>query len=157
LYIKPIVWSGNNQLTANFISIQIKNKQVDKLYLIANSFIISQEDTVRFDQIKGKNMTGFFSNNKLYKMKVEGNGQSVYYGRDEKEKKLIGVNRVNCSDMLIFFKDNKVERVTLLKNPDGTFYPIDELSPKDLLLKDFNWQPEKQPKSKEDLFKGENM
>lgn len=154
LHKNPIVWSDKNQLTANFISIQIKNRKIDKLHLLTNSFIISQEDSTRFNQIKGKNMTGFFSDNKLYKMKVEGNGQTVYYGKDN-DKKLVGVNKANCSDLLIFIKDTKVERITLLNKPDATFYPLNELSPKELILKDFNWQPEKQPQSKEDLMKDE--
>jgi hypothetical protein len=46
-----------------------------------------------------------------------------------------------------------VQRITLLKDPDGTLYPIKELSPKDLRLKGFIWKNELRPVVKEDIFK----
>ena len=151
LYKTPVVWSQENQLTADLISIQISGNKIDKLFLYTNSFIISREDIVHFNQIKGKNMIGFFRNDTLSKIKVIGNGQTIYYGRDSK-KELMGVNRADCSDLWIFLKDNKVDKITLLTKPEATFYPIDELSPKDLLLKDFTWQIRKRPEKKQDIF-----
>jgi lipopolysaccharide export system protein LptA len=151
LHRNPIVWSDSNQLTADFITIQISNNRIDRMNLLANSFIISQEDSLRFNQVKGKNMTGYFRDDKLYRIDVTGNGQTIYYGRNSK-KELVGVNRADCSNISIFLKDSKVDRITLLTKPDATFYPIDELSPRELLLKNFEWNIDKQPKKKEDIF-----
>jgi lipopolysaccharide export system protein LptA len=151
LYRNPVVWSNQNQLTADSISIQISGNKIDKLYMRVNSFIISQEDSLHFNQVKGKNMTGYFSDNNLYKIRVTGNGQTIYYGRDS-NKELMGVNQANCSDILIFLKENKVEKITLIKKPEATFYPIEQVSPNELILKGFKWQLSKQPKSKEDIF-----
>lgn len=151
LYTEPVIWSGTNQLSADSITLQLDHSKIDKLNMYSASFIASKEDSIRFNQIKGKNMTGYFFDNKLYKILVKGNGQTIYYGKD-KEEKTIGVNRADCSDLIIAIKESKVDQITLLKKPDATFYPIDELSPKELILKGFTWQVEKQPLNKEDIF-----
>ncbi len=150
-YTEPVLWSGTNQLTADSIHLLLANSRLDRLMMFNTSFIASKEDSIRFSQVRGKNMTGFFEDNKLYRIHVTGNGQTVYYARD-KEEELMGVNRADCSDIIIQVKESKVDQITLIRKPEATFYPIDELDPKDLLLKGFTWQEKKQPVSKEDIF-----
>jgi len=159
MFNQPILWSGLNQLSADSINIQISNSQIDKMYLVNSAFITSRADTgevgpvdsLRFNQIKGKNMTGYFQDNKLYKIDVNGNGQTIYYAKNKKQKNF-GVNRADCSDLVIKVKDNKVKQISLLNSPDGTLYPIKELSPSELRLKGFYWSGEIRPKRKEDIY-----
>jgi lipopolysaccharide export system protein LptA len=153
MYKSPVVWSDENQMTGDTITISMRNKRVDSMNIYHNSFIISQEDTVRFNQIKGKNVTGYFDDSShLYKVKVLGNGQTIYYAKD-KEEKYVGVNRADCSDIMIYIKNNKVDKISLLNLPDATFYPMKELTIKELLLKDFKWLISKRPKDKLEIFK----
>lgn len=151
LFTNPVLWSDKNQLAADSISMQISNNKIDKMYLVSNAFIASKEDSVRYNQVRGKTMTGFFSDNSLYRMDVFGNGQSIYYARNKKNQ-LTGVNRSECSSMIILFTNNKVSRIKLIEKPDATFYPIGELAPSELLLKGFSWQAKRRPVSKEDIF-----
>jgi lipopolysaccharide export system protein LptA len=160
MYADPVLWSGLNQLTADSITIQTANSQIDKMYLVNSSFIVSRADSLqqgvvdslRFNQIRGKNMTGYFQDNKLYKILVSGNGQTIYYGKNKKEKNF-GVNRADCSDLVIRVNENKLQQISLLKEPDGTLYPINELATKELRLKGFIWRDEDRPKTKEDIYK----
>jgi lipopolysaccharide export system protein LptA len=160
LFRNPVLWSGLNQLTADSVTIQTANSRIAKMYMVNSAFIVSRADSteqgtvdsLRFNQIRGKNMTGFFSDNKLYKINVEGNGQTIYYAKN-KNKKDFGVNRADCSDLVIYINENKVEKITLLNEPDGTLYPIKELSPKDLRLKGFTWKSELRPVTQEDILK----
>jgi lipopolysaccharide export system protein LptA len=92
LFRNPVIWNEENQLTADTVRIQLANNQLETLYLRANGFIGSQEDSVHFNQIKGKNITGYFVENELRKVKVEGNGESVYYAKGDDDKGYIGVN-----------------------------------------------------------------
>ncbi len=159
LFRNPVLWSGLNQLTADSITIQTANSEISKMYLVNSAFITSRSDSLqegsldslRFNQIRGKNMTGFFSENKLYKINVEGNGQTIYYTKN-KNKKDFGVNRADCSDLVIMVNENKVKNITLLNDPDGTLYPVKELSPKELRLKGFVWKGELRPIRREDIF-----
>ncbi|MBK7855861.1 MAG: hypothetical protein IPJ79_14115 [Bacteroidetes bacterium] len=71
-------------MTADSIYIQLANNKIDKLLLKDAAFMTSYEDSARYNQVKGKTMMGFFENNELYKIDVNGNGQSIYYGRNKR-------------------------------------------------------------------------
>ena len=148
----PVLWSGDNQLTAEHMTMQQGNGEIQKINLINDAFIVSREDTLRYNQIKGKNMTGYFKESKLYRIEVEGNGQTIYYAKNKKEER-IGVNRADSSDLLIFVKENQVESITLIESPNATLYPLNELSYSSLILKGFKWLEEKRPGSKDEIFK----
>ena len=53
-------------------------------------------------------MIGYFSNNELVRIKVDGNAQTVYYIREE-DGYLIGINLSEASGMLIRLQDNDVK------------------------------------------------
>ncbi len=151
-YTDPVIWSEANQLTATYINMQMAYSKISELRLINSAFITSKEDSVRFNQIKGRDMFGYFTDNKLNSIRVEGNGQSVYYARNSK-KQFTGVNRADCSDMLIVMKENKIKSITLINKPDATLYPISELSPQELKLKGFKWRESERPVDKADIFR----
>ena len=150
-YGTPILWNNKNQLTATLITIKLANNKLQSMNLLANSFITGLEDSLRYNQVKGRNMIGYFVQNKLDHIHVIGNGQTIYYIRNGK-KQLTGVNKADCSDMLIYLDSSKVKQISLLNKPDATLYPIKELPPMELRLKDFAWYGELQPKFKEDIF-----
>jgi lipopolysaccharide export system protein LptA len=151
-YHEPVLWSEENQLTAAFMNMQMANSKISELRLFDAAFIASQEDSIRFNQIKGRNMTGYFTDNKLSSIKVEGNGQSIYYTRNS-NKQYTGVNRADCSDMLIFIDESKIKSITLINEPDATLFPIQELNPSELKLKGFVWLNEYRPVNREDVFR----
>ena len=57
LYHEPVIWSQQNQLTADSMTLFTKNQQTDRLELYNSSFVTSRIDTLRFNQIKGDNLT----------------------------------------------------------------------------------------------------
>lgn len=159
MFSNPILWSGLNQLTADSVTIQTANSSISLIYLVNNAFITSEADSngiqipdsTKFNQIRGKKMTGFFVDNELNRINVEGNGQTIYYAKNKNQQNF-AVNRADCSDMIIFIDQSKVKSITLLNDPDGTMYPIHELQTTELRLKGFSWRVNKRPKTKEDLF-----
>ena len=151
LFHKPVLWSGENQLSAEYIEIWTKNKQVDQLHMTQLAFMINQEDSGKFNQIKGKSMIGYFRNSEPYKIVVKGNGQTVYYARDKNE--LIGVNVAQSSDLTIFLKNNKPDDIRFYVKPTGTTYPLNMVPEEELFLKDFKWLDTLRPRNKEDIFK----
>ncbi len=150
-YQEPVLWSDANQLTATYINMQMSNSKISELRLFNSAFIASSEDSLRFNQIKGRDMIGYFTDNQLTSIHVEGNGQSIYYTRNSKSQ-FTGVNRADCSNMLITMNDSKINSITLINKPDATLFPVNELSPQELKLKGFNWLEQLRPKSKEDIF-----
>lgn len=147
----PVLWAEKTQLTSQYMKAYIKNQKIDKMDMKTMAFIVSQVDTGHFDQIKGRDMTAFFSNNEIYKMIVKGNGQSIYFPLDRGE--IQGTLKSESSDIVIFFKNRTLDRITYINSPNGVMYPLDELSGQDLFLKDFKWHNDKRPRKWTDIFK----
>jgi lipopolysaccharide export system protein LptA len=151
LFRAPIIWSNENQMTAKYIEIKNYNGKVHWMRFDENAFIISEVDTVKYNQIKGNNMFGYFNESKLYRIDVKQNGQTIYYAKEDNGD-MIGVNRANCEDMAIYINDNKVKRIAFKTKTSATLYPLDEISADELLLKDFSWKGNIRPMKKEDVF-----
>ncbi len=157
LYYSPVIWTENNQLTADYMEIHTKDNNVDFIEMQKNCFIISQEDTVHYNQIKGNNMTVFFRFNEVYKINVDGNGETIYYTKEKKgdKEEITGVNKSVCSNMIIYLENKEVTKINMLKAPKATLYPLDKISRNDLILKGFEWHEHLRPLSKHDIFKWE--
>lgn len=162
LYIAPIVWASGNQLTATDVSMHITNNQVDLFDLKNKAMIVSQVDStmykllpdqkgVLFNQIKGRDMTGYVRNNELYLMLVNGSGESIFYPDDRGF--IIGLTKTTSSTIKIELENKKLKDITFIGKPDGTLNPLFLVKPEDGKLKDFQWHIEKKPLVKEDIFK----
>ena len=147
---EPVLWSGENQLTASHIRIYMVDQQLDRMLLSGVAFVASQKDSTKFDQMRGKEMTGYFVNNKLEKILVKGNGQTIYYATDQDV--IVGANKTICTDLIIFLKDNKISRVIYTTQPDGTYYPLSMFPAEEAYLSDFQWMEQWRPLRWEDIF-----
>ena len=151
LYRDPILWSDENQLTADSIWIQNRNSRIDKLYMKENSMIISEQDSAMFNQIKGRFMTGFFKEQKLNRVFVEGNGETIYFAGEDGTKP-DNVNKAKASNLIIKIEKNKVKDITFLTQPDATLWPINLVKLSEMKLEGFNWRIEDRPEKVEDIF-----
>jgi lipopolysaccharide export system protein LptA len=157
-YHDPIIWSKENQITADFIYMVMKEGEIDRMFMNENAFIISKVDSIteNFNQIKGKNMIGYFVNKELNKIDVKQNSETIYYAIDE-DGKYIGVNNMSGEDMLIYLKDNELQTITFIKEPRGELTPLKDVSPKDVILKGFNWRIYERPNDMFEIFISESI
>ena len=152
MYIKPVIWSGKNQLTADSIKLYTVNKEVSKLMMFNTAFIISRDSLENFNQVKGKLMTALFKDNKIKRINVDGSAESLYYLRQD-DHFLIGVNKAVSSDLIIYMDDlQKVKKITWIKKPVSVLYPEKELPELEKRLRDFKWIETGRPLKREDVF-----
>ncbi len=147
----PIIWAEENQLKADTVTIFMKNQQFDKIFMNGFAFISNKIDDVRFNQIKGKNMVGYFQNNELYKIDVEGNAESLYF-IEENNKQLIGVNKTESSFMTLLLEHNDFSTITVSGSPKAIMYPWEKMTTEEKLLKNFIWLSDFRPNSYLELF-----
>ena len=150
LYHNPVIWSEIHQLSAELIEMKQFNNGPDELHLTNNSFIISKQDTGQFDQIKGKEMIGYIVDQELRNIDVNGNGQTLYYAREEEE--IIGLNRSESSKITILFKEGKIHQIKFKKQPNGELKPLIGLTEEDKRLNGFDWKIKLRPLTKNDIF-----
>ena len=150
-YHDPVLWAMGNQMTAQVIKLFTKNKVLYKAELENGAFIISPEDTLFFNQLKGKQMTGYIKENQLYKIDVEGNAQTIYYPKDQDV--IIGANKAESSDMTIYLEEGHIKDIIMRNTPKGDLKPPVFLSEEDSKLKGFRWLEAFRPKNKYDIYK----
>jgi hypothetical protein len=151
MYKNPMLWTDKNQLSGDTITMHMSHGEIKVLNIYSSSFIISKDDSIRYNQIKGKNLVGHFVENKLHRIDVYGNGETIYYVRDDKTN-LIGVNKAEADNLLIFVKENKVNTITFLSKPEAVLYPEKDLSINDVRLKNFKWEEQNRPCDRYDIF-----
>jgi lipopolysaccharide export system protein LptA len=151
MYHDPVIWSDLNQLSADSIILTMRNGVADSLKLYGSAFIISKDDTAGFNQIKGRKVLAKFRDNELYKIKVLGNAQTLYFAREE-DKSLIGINMAVSGEMLIFLEKNQLKSITYIDNPDAHLYPEKKVPLNERKLKNFKWEEKRRPLEKKDIF-----
>lgn len=150
LYKDPILWSEGNQMTADSISMLIRNKTIDRIFMNVNSFVISRDTLFNFNQIKGRKMIAEFGNGNIRRVNVMGNGESVYFALQEDQKdsvaaKALGLNKIICSNITIRFLDGKVNNLSFYVKPEAHFIPPHELKEEDKALPGFSWREKEKP------------
>jgi lipopolysaccharide export system protein LptA len=162
LFKQPVLWTTENQMTGDTIRVVLKNQNVDKVYLMTNSFVVSEDSLNNFNQIKGKRMTAIFAGKSIHHVDVDGNGESIYYALQEEEKDLdsllvkivyvSGMNRMICSNMKINFIEGKIDNFSAYVKPDAQFVPPHEIKKENERLKGFVWRAKERP-IREDVVK----
>lgn len=88
MFKKPILWAEDLQITGDTIQIKSREGEIENLFVFNHAFMVNRIDSGMYNQIKGKRLTGYFQNNDLYKVLINGNGESLYYAAEEKKTKV---------------------------------------------------------------------
>jgi lipopolysaccharide export system protein LptA len=155
-YKEPVLWYKENQFKADEIQLVTHLGEMDSVLFNKNVFLASQDtiDPHFYNQIKGNTMVGWFHENDLRKLRVEGNSETVYFLWEE-DQTPVGMTRISASDMLIYMKENQLETISYQKKPKAKLYPPDQIPPDQLKLNGFIWLIDKRPLKKEDIFNWE--
>ena len=151
---RPILWSGEKQMTGDSIHLisNTKTEQLDSLKLINNAFLI-EKDTIGdgFNQVKGKDLFGLFKDNKLHTADIVKNGEVIYYLYNDKNE-LVGIDKSVCGSIQLTVKDNAIEEITFFTDVDGDVFPDKDLPKNARKLGGFAWYGEEMIRSEADIF-----
>ena len=151
MFISPIVWNeGNRQYTSDSLTVSVKNQRMDKASLMSNAFIIIQEDSICFDQIKGAEILAYFdSTTVLERFDALGGSSALFYLKENDA--FATVNKVEAKMISANFVDGEIDRIFYFDNPKNDAYPVVQLPPEEKEMKGFHWQPESRPRGKSDI------
>ncbi len=145
-YNHPVLWSGGSQITADTIYVVLEGNGIKSLHANVNAFVISEDKTkTEYNQVKGKNLIGFFEDGKMVQVDVSKNGESIYYAKDD-DGELMGINKIECGEMNIFMKEGEVDNILFLTTPDARFIPPSQLTEESSHLSGFKWMESVRPK-----------
>ncbi|MGM9758826.1 MAG: OstA-like protein [Parabacteroides sp.] len=151
LYEEPVVWNEQYQLYGDTILIYMNDSTIDFAHVKQFAFAVQQVDSVSFNQLKGTDLKAYFEGKAVRQIDVSGNAESIFYPL-ENDGSMVGMNQTTSGYLSIWVKDNKLERLKIWPNPEGTMTPIPDLRPEQKVLKDFFWFDYLRPQNKEDIY-----
>jgi lipopolysaccharide export system protein LptA len=157
-YTKPMVWTEGSQLSGDTINLIMRNKKLDKMDMFPNAFIVNIEktDSVHFNQVGGKKLRGFFLNDKLHRVYIDGNAETIYFARDSATNQVTDMQRSFSSRIWVMLENNETTRVGFITKADNRVVPMPKVKDDDKVLKNFIWKPKNRPVSKESVLPSYN-
>jgi len=152
MFGEPVLWAENNQLSGEFIQAFTKNQKIDHVNIQRAAMAAQQEDSVHFNQLSGKEIIAYLDSGQLKKVDVNGNAETIYFPKDDKDSTLVGINKTQSSFVVMYIKNKKVERIVMTTATTGNMYPLTQLTGSDLYLKNFFWLQDQRPLKREDVF-----
>ncbi len=151
MYLDPVIWNDNrHQLTSEEVVMQMKDNSFDRANLHGNAMIISQEDSVHFDQIKSTEMLGYFnSDNTLRRFDALGGVNAMFYMQEDSVITIL--NSKQAQFMMVTMKNGTAERIKYYESVNSDAYPVYNLPKDKQRLKGFKWREDEQPKSRFDI------
>lgn len=151
LYKDPIVWSENQQVLGEKISVYMNDSTIEWAHVIGQALFAQQIDTVHYNQIAGREMKAYFKDGAIERTDVNGNVLVIYYPEDE-DMQMMGMNTTEASQLSAYFMNREVYQIVIQKKSNGVMYPMDQLTEKNMYLESFNWFNNLRPFSRYDIF-----
>lgn len=148
----PILWQDMTQLSGDSIDINLIDNNFDKIILFDNAMVITEHDSIHYDQLSGKQITANFKQGDIHQIFIDGNSQTLYYPSETSTdslkneiKTLQGKNQLMCEQIYVFFKKSEVQKIKFVDQPEASFLPLEQIPEKELFLQNFIWKIEQKP------------
>lgn len=152
MYNNPVLWSGDNQLTADTIIARLNDGALEYIDLKQNAFVSSLDNRRQkyYNQMKGRDIRGFVAQDTLRKLEVYGNGESLYFMKEGQE--YISFNSIKCSNITVRLDKGKLNTIVFKESPVGVTYPMSFVEKIPIYLRGFRWEASNRPYDREAIF-----
>lgn len=151
MYQSPVVWNETNrQYSSDSLYAVIKGSSLQKASLMSNAFIVVQEDSLCFDQIRATEMLAYFDEKGgLTRFDALGEANAIFYIPEDSV--YATVNKSAAKMLYAQFKDGDLDKVYYFESAKNDAYPVAQMSKDERVLKGFNWDPERRPAGRESI------
>lgn len=151
MYERPVVWNeSNRQYSADSLFAVLKNQSLQKASLMSNAFIIIEEDTLCYDQIRATEMLAYFdTTGALSRFDAMGDANAIFYLQEDSV--YATVNKSEAKMLSAHFKNGDIDRVYYFESAKNDGYPVAQMTSEERVLKGFSWQPELRPSGRQDV------
>lgn len=138
LFRKPIVWSGERQVTGNRIDVHFNDSTTDWAYLPEYGLMSELVEEDFYNQIFGKEITAYFENQGLRRMSISGNVETIFLPQEEDSTYNRLVN-AESSYMEVYLSENKLDWLKMWPEVSGEVTPIFLVKRNQMYLQKFKW------------------
>lgn len=147
LFERPVLWNaGKNQLTSTTMQLLMQDGSVTRGAMLEDAMIVTQEDTLHYNQIKSTEMTGYFHENQLNRFDALGGVSAIFYLAENES--LTTFNMKEARSMTAVIKNGNAEKLLYTETIKSDAYPISEMEIEKQRLKGFEWRGEERPVSR---------
>ena len=152
LYIKPICWNENQQISADSIVVYIVNSTVEHAQGNGNALCVMQDTLDYFNQMSGKEVTAYIEDGEMRMMDMSGNALTIYYAK-ESDGSFVGLNTTESSFIRMYVEKQKIHHIRFTKETTGILYPMNQIPSGADHLALFFWADDVRPKDAQDVFR----
>lgn len=157
---KPILWTNTAELKAETALIFFKDSSIQQIKLTEQASILMelQQDSL-YNQLAAKELNAYFdSTGNLNLVEALGQAWTIFYPESKKQLndttlqiQREGLNRLFADHLEVSIAGKEVMSITYFDQPEGIFYPMDQIDPKEKWIKNFSWNPSLRPRKVSDL------
>lgn len=123
LFRRPIVWSGEREVTGGRIDVHFNDSAPDWALLPETGMMAEYIDEDFYNQLSGKKMKAFFENKELTRLEVDGNVETIFLPMEEDSTYNRLVN-AESSYMTIDLTEKKMDKLKMWPEVSGTVTPL---------------------------------
>lgn len=136
---KPIVWSGERQVTGDTIIVHFIDSVADWAYLPSGGMVVEHVDEEFYNQLSGSFMKAYLKNNALERLEVSGNVETIFLPMDN-DSTYSRIVKAEGSYLTVEMDGKEMKKLKLWPEPDGTMTPIFMVNKnEDKYLRGFKW------------------
>ena len=152
LYINPICWSDNQQISADSMTVFIVDDVVEHMVGNGNALCIMEDSLDYFNQMSGKEVTAYMKDGEVDYVDMSGNALTVYYAKEDGGD-YVGLNTTESSFIRMYVENRQIHRIRFTKETTGILYPMDQIPEGTEKLSTFFWADDVRPTGPEDVFR----
>lgn len=153
LYIEPVMWNNGNQIAAEQVDVFTANQQIVRAEFLGTPIMVAEIDTTYYNQVAGKKMIAYFSDNSIYRNDVDGNVQTIYFEQEsEGSLSVTEMAYIESASASFYIEEQQLVGITYRNDVPIKLYPLAQIpASQEMRLQNFKWVPEKRP-SRDNIF-----
>lgn len=152
MYRHAVIWSEGRQISGEEINVHVQDSTVDWATLPNNGLLIEHLGEDYYNQLSGRSMKAFFSDQELRHLDVNGDVEALFYPmeNDSTYNKLVNANSAYLTiDMK---PKQKVDKIKMWPDVTGTVVPLFLAKKSQLRIDKFRWFESIRPKDPYDVL-----
>ena len=146
MYINPVMWNESNQIESDSTWVYTRNQKITKAHFMGAPIMGAQIDTACYNQVKGKDMTAYFTNGQVSRYDVDGNAQTLYYMQEEDAPDVTALMYIESSAISFYLDEGQMDHISFKQNPEYVLYPMNLIpDTQERILQGFVWNDTLRP------------